>query len=105
MIKKNIYIYFHFSRDADETKDWIDDKNKALNTDNLGHDLHSVQALQRKHQGLERDLNALGKQVGLLLDGLSLSCSTSNCVIVFLLEQKLWDVTCYEWPVIYSYII
>ena len=52
-----------FQRDADETKDWIDEKNKVLNTDNLGHDLHSVQALQRKHQGLERDLNALGKQV------------------------------------------
>ncbi|XP_071500194.1 spectrin alpha chain, non-erythrocytic 1-like [Diadema antillarum] len=52
-----------FFRDADETKDWIDDKNKALNTENFGHDLHSVQALQRKHQGLERDLNALGKQV------------------------------------------
>ncbi|XP_033114838.1 spectrin alpha chain, non-erythrocytic 1-like isoform X3 [Anneissia japonica] len=52
-----------FFRDADETKDWINDKNNALNTENYGQDLHSVQALQRKHQGLERDLNALGKQV------------------------------------------
>ncbi|XP_022101019.1 spectrin alpha chain, non-erythrocytic 1-like isoform X4 [Acanthaster planci] len=55
-----------FFRDADETKDWINDKNKSLNTENLGHDLHSVQALQRKHQGLERDLNALGSQVNKL---------------------------------------
>ena len=75
-----IIIIFTFTRDADETKDWIDDKNKALNTDNLGHDLHSVQALQRKHQGLERDLNALGKQVGLLLDGLSLTCSCYSVI-------------------------
>ncbi|XP_071821753.1 spectrin alpha chain, non-erythrocytic 1-like isoform X5 [Apostichopus japonicus] len=52
-----------FFRDADETKDWIDEKNTALNTDDLGNDLHKVQALQRKHQGLERDLNALEKQV------------------------------------------
>ncbi len=55
-----------FFRDADETKDWINDKNKSLNTENFGHDLHSVQALQRKHQGLERDLNALGHQVNKL---------------------------------------
>ncbi|XP_077865919.1 spectrin alpha chain, non-erythrocytic 1-like [Saccoglossus kowalevskii] len=52
-----------FFRDADETKDWINEKDNALNTDNYGHDLHSVQALQRKHQGLERDLAALGDKV------------------------------------------
>lgn len=56
-------VYLSLSRDADETKDWIDEKNTALNTDDLGNDLHKVQALQRKHQGLERDLNALEKQV------------------------------------------
>uniref|UniRef100_A0A8C0VWT4 Spectrin alpha chain, non-erythrocytic 1 n=1 Tax=Cyanistes caeruleus TaxID=156563 RepID=A0A8C0VWT4_CYACU len=49
-----------FHRDADETKEWIEEKNQALNTDNYGHDLASVQALQRKHEGFERDLAALG---------------------------------------------
>ena len=47
----------------DETKDWINEKNQALNNDNYGHDLASVQALQRKHEGLERDLAALGEKV------------------------------------------
>lgn len=50
-------------RDADETKEWIEEKNQALNTDNYGHDLASVQALQRKHEGFERDLAALGDKV------------------------------------------
>uniref|UniRef100_A0AAX7SEB1 Spectrin alpha chain, non-erythrocytic 1 n=1 Tax=Astatotilapia calliptera TaxID=8154 RepID=A0AAX7SEB1_ASTCA len=52
--------------DADETKEWIEEKNQALNTDNYGHDLASVQALQRKHEGFERDLAALGDKVNSL---------------------------------------
>ncbi|XP_040180668.1 spectrin alpha chain, non-erythrocytic 1 isoform X1 [Rana temporaria] len=52
-----------FHRDADETKEWIEEKNQALNTDSYGHDLASVQALQRKHEGFERDLAALGDKV------------------------------------------
>ena len=51
------------SREVDETKDWISEKDAALNNDNYGHDLASVQALQRKHEGLERDLAALGEKV------------------------------------------
>uniref|UniRef100_A0A7M4FRU5 Spectrin alpha chain, non-erythrocytic 1 n=1 Tax=Crocodylus porosus TaxID=8502 RepID=A0A7M4FRU5_CROPO len=54
------------TRDADETKEWIEEKNQALNTDNYGHDLASVQALQRKHEGFERDLAALGDKVNSL---------------------------------------
>ena len=52
-----------FHRDVDETKDWIQEKDEALNNDDLGKDLRSVQALQRKHEGLERDLNALGDKI------------------------------------------
>lgn len=52
-----------FHRDVDETKDWIQEKDEALNNDDLGKDLRSVQALQRKHEGLERDLAALGDKV------------------------------------------
>lgn len=33
-----------------ELKDWIIEKNASLNVDDLGKDLHSVQALQRKHK-------------------------------------------------------
>ena len=57
------------AREVDETKDWISEKDAALNNDNYGHDLASVQALQRKHEGVERDLAALGEKVsGLLLE-------------------------------------
>lgn len=57
-----------FHRDVDETKDWIQEKDEALNNDDLGKDLRSVQALQRKHEGLERDLAALGDKVCLFDD-------------------------------------
>ena len=52
-----------YHRDADETKDWIEEKELTLNIDDLGHDLTTVQRLQRKHEGLERDLAALGEKV------------------------------------------
>ncbi|XP_052834596.1 spectrin alpha chain isoform X3 [Octopus bimaculoides] len=52
-----------YHRDVDETKDWICEKDNALNNDNYGTDLSSVQALQRKHEGVERDLAALGEKV------------------------------------------
>lgn len=52
-----------FHRDVDETKDWIQEKEEALNNDDLGKDLRTVQALQRKHEGLERDLAALGDKI------------------------------------------
>lgn len=66
-------------RDADETKEWIEEKNQALNTDNYGHDLASVQALQRKHEGFERDLAALGDKVrGSLLGSISRSVGKTS---------------------------
>ncbi|XP_021964674.1 spectrin alpha chain isoform X2 [Folsomia candida] len=52
-----------FHRDVDETKDWISEKDEALSKDDLGKDLRTVQALQRKHEGLERDLAALGDRI------------------------------------------
>ena len=63
LIDRRSFIAPFLSRDADETKEWIEEKNQALNTDNYGHDLASVQALQRKHEGFERDLAALGDKV------------------------------------------
>lgn len=64
-LRVGITLCFCRHRDADETKEWIEEKNQALNTDNYGHDLASVQALQRKHEGFERDLAALGDKVRL----------------------------------------
>ena len=55
-------IFFVF-RDADDTKAWISEKDTALSTSDYGRDLASVQALQRKHEVLERDLAALEEKV------------------------------------------
>ena len=55
-----VYLY----RDAEETKDWIEEKNAACKLEDYGHDLATVQRLQRKHDGLERDLAALNEKVG-----------------------------------------
>lgn len=52
-----------FHRDVDETKDWIQEKDEALDSEDFGRDLRSVQALQRKHEGVERDLAALGDKI------------------------------------------
>ena len=55
-----------FNRDADETIAWIAEKDVVLSSDDYGRDLASVQTLQRKHEGLERDLAALEDKVSTL---------------------------------------
>lgn len=57
-----------FHHEVDETRDWIQEKDEALSIDDLGIDLRTVQALQRKHEGLERDLAALQDKIKRLDD-------------------------------------
>ncbi|PVD25646.1 hypothetical protein C0Q70_13305 [Pomacea canaliculata] len=52
-----------YGRDADDTLDWIQEKVGIVSSDDFGHDLESVQALISRHDGLERDLAAISKQV------------------------------------------
>lgn len=52
-----------FCRDVDETISWIKEKGQLMASDDFGRDLASVQALLRKHEGLERDLAALEDKV------------------------------------------
>ena len=59
-----------FFRDADETVDWITEKDCALDTEIVGNDLPSVQRLQRKHDGLERDLHAIEDKVCIFVWGI-----------------------------------
>ena len=47
-----------FLASCDEMKDWVKEKKGGLSND-TGKDLNSVQALQRKHQNLERELAPL----------------------------------------------
>ncbi len=56
---------FDIARDADDTQAWIIEKDVALSSTDYGRDLASVQALQRKHEALERDLAALEEKVSL----------------------------------------
>ena len=56
-----------FHRDADETLIWISEKRTTLSTEDHGRDLASVQALQRKHEGITRDLVALKEKVKIIL--------------------------------------
>jgi spectrin alpha len=49
---------------VDETISWIKEKEQLMASDDFGRDLASVQALLRKHEGLERDLAALEDKVG-----------------------------------------
>ncbi|XP_022241663.1 spectrin beta chain, non-erythrocytic 1-like [Limulus polyphemus] len=52
-----------FDRSADETISWINEKDTTLSTDEFGHDLESVLALLRRHEGFQRDLAAVKEQV------------------------------------------
>lgn len=52
-----------FYRDIDETLAWMGEKELTLASDDYGRDLNNVQALQRKHEGTERDLAALESKV------------------------------------------
>lgn len=58
-------------RAADETKSWMNEKASDVLSKEYGRDLASVQALQRKHEGLERDLDALEEKV--CIHGLSIN--------------------------------
>uniref|UniRef100_A0A5F8G4J8 Spectrin alpha chain, erythrocytic 1 n=1 Tax=Monodelphis domestica TaxID=13616 RepID=A0A5F8G4J8_MONDO len=52
-----------FHRDAEDTKERIEKKHQALSAADPGSDLFSVQALQRRHDAFERDLEPLGEKV------------------------------------------
>ena len=52
-----------FNRTCDEAHDWMLEKITQLDTAELGPDLKTVQALQRRHQHLERELAPVEEKV------------------------------------------
>ncbi|GAB6026067.1 hypothetical protein CHUAL_012270 [Chamberlinius hualienensis] len=52
-----------FNRNCDEACEWMEEKMNKLDTDDLGKDLKTVQALQRKHENLERELAPVEEKV------------------------------------------
>ncbi|KAM7054281.1 spectrin alpha chain, erythrocytic 1 isoform 1-T1 [Molossus nigricans] len=63
---KSAHAVQMFHREADDIKEQIEKKCQALSAADPGSDLFSVQALQRKHEGFERDLRPLGEKVSML---------------------------------------
>lgn len=47
---KEVHMY---GRDADDTLDWIQEKEGLVSTEDFGHDLESVRTLISKHEGFE----------------------------------------------------
>lgn len=52
-----------FNKVCEEAKDWMSEKMMQLDTAVLGHDLKTVQALQRRHDNLERELAPVEEKV------------------------------------------
>lgn len=52
-----------FNRTCDEAVDWMSEKMTQLDTAEIGPDLKTVQALQRRHQNLERELAPVEEKV------------------------------------------
>lgn len=79
-------------RDADETLIWIGEREVAVQSDDFGKDLPSVQALLRKHDAAERDLLALQEKVTLLMeDGARMRDSHPDEAAQ--IDEKLAEVT------------
>ena len=65
------------NRDIDEAIAWISEKEAVLASDDYGKELAACQALQRKHEAVERDLAALADKVdGLRREGAKLTTET-----------------------------
>ncbi|CAG9824099.1 unnamed protein product [Phaedon cochleariae] len=52
-----------FNKVCEEAKDWMLEKMMQLDSAVLGHDLKTVQALQRRHDNLERELSPVEEKV------------------------------------------
>jgi len=50
MAAKQVHIY---GRDADDTLEWIQEKEGIVSSEDFGHDLESAQALVGKHEIME----------------------------------------------------
>ncbi|XP_076359799.1 spectrin beta chain, non-erythrocytic 5 kst [Tachypleus tridentatus] len=85
-----------FNRTCDEARDWMLEKLEKMDTDEMGRDMKTVQALQRRHQNLERELAPVEEKfnrVNLLADSVKASypCERSNVTLRQKEMQSIWD--------------
>ncbi|KAF7648029.1 hypothetical protein LDENG_00163000 [Lucifuga dentata] len=52
-----------FNHDMEEMKGWMAEKEAVLDSEDQDQDLHSIQALLRQHEALERDLVLISEEV------------------------------------------
>ncbi|KAG8237733.1 hypothetical protein J437_LFUL016671 [Ladona fulva] len=57
-----------FDRTVDETIGWIQEKENELLAEDYGQDMETIQALSRKHQAFESDLEAVREKVVTLVE-------------------------------------
>ena len=81
MAAKQVHIY---GRDADDTLEWIQEKEGVVSSDDFGRDLESAQALVIKHEVLEVRLLI---KFGSLWHMMNM---INNCVVK--------TTSCHHWP-------
>ncbi|XP_054722410.1 spectrin beta chain, non-erythrocytic 5-like [Uloborus diversus] len=83
-----------FERTCDDAYEWMLEKLEKIETDDIGRDMKTVQALQRKHQNLERELAPLEEKfnrVNLLADSVKVSYPTERANVTSR-QQELNDM-------------
>ncbi|CAI9551621.1 unnamed protein product, partial [Staurois parvus] len=62
-ILTKVHQVHQFGHDVDELICWMQEKEVAVDTDDYGYDLTGVQTLLSQHEGIERDLQAIKKEM------------------------------------------
>ncbi|KAL3205248.1 hypothetical protein MRX96_011146 [Rhipicephalus microplus] len=85
-----------FHRTCDDARDWMAEKLQKIDIDEVGRDMKTVQALQRRHENLERELAPVEEKfnrVNLLADSVKAAYPTERTNVVKRQGelQGLWD--------------
>lgn len=82
-----------FNRDLNELITRLQEKDASLSMEDLGRDMASVQGLQRKHEGHERDLLVVQQQVETLsAESGKLQAAYQGTLAVLFKGRILWHV-------------
>ncbi|GFT80923.1 spectrin beta chain, non-erythrocytic 5 [Nephila pilipes] len=85
-----------FERTCDDAYEWMLEKLEKIETDDIGRDMKTVQALQRKHQNIERELAPIEEKfnrVNLLADSVKVSYPTERANVTTRQQElnDLWE--------------
>uniref|UniRef100_A0A2R5L953 Putative spectrin beta chain non-erythrocytic 5 isoform x6 n=1 Tax=Ornithodoros turicata TaxID=34597 RepID=A0A2R5L953_9ACAR len=85
-----------FHRTCDDARDWMMEKLQKIDMDEVGRDMKTVQALQRRHENLERELAPVEEKfnrVNLLADSVKASYPSEQGNVIKKQKelQDIWD--------------